>query len=345
MASKNLYENYNNDALKHFNLEDETYYGLVTKGVEIAEVFITQNTSKFDEIQDLLETNTIEDNKIKDYKRGFVLSKCPVTLDRIKAAAKEHNITITNDYDKADFLIGHDNIYASYDNGEKILSTQLMYKLWNYEAFSDTNGRCSFIENYSKQHGTKVIYDDKLSEFFNTWHGADSDNLMEEWIITPMALNLAYLVDIGELKVINVENLLHASSNITPLSESMVNELANWCQSYDHDNKAIAAKILPTVDYTKKPHLMWKLAQEIGSYTYSFNRDKDVQYWLEASRLGEYYHMSAQDMILDLEKENKLNSMSFKYLEKIVRKEISIHNRDLYVFKVSVKSEYKKYLK
>ena len=55
--------------------------------------------------------------------------------------------------------------------------------------------------------------------------------------------------------------------------------------------------------------------------------------------------MSAQDMILDLEKEEKLDSESFRYLEPIVRKEISIHNRDLYVFKVQVKPEYRKYLK
>jgi len=49
-------------------------------------------------------------------------------------------------------------------------------------------------------------------------------------------------------------------------------------------------------------------------------------------------------MILWLEKENKLDGESFRYLEKIVRQDISIHNRDLYTFKVSVKSEYKKYL-
>ena len=37
--------------------------------------------------------------------------------------------------------------------------------------------------------------------------------------------------------------------------------------------------------------------------------------------------------------------MSFKYLEPIVRREIRISNRDLYVFGVSVKKEYQKYLK
>ena len=186
---------------------------------------------------------------------------------------------------------------------------------------------------------------DKLSDYFTTWNASDGDTLMEEWIITPMALHLAYLVDIKELEVLNIEDLLHSSANVIPLDEAMVNELTQWCQSYDRDNIEIAAKILPTVDYTKKKHLMWQLAQEIGSYTYNFNRDKDVQYWMESSKLTNYYHMSAQDMILDLENKGILDPESFKYLEKIVRKEISIHNRDLYVFKVAVKTEYKKYLK
>ena len=46
-----------------------------------------------------------------------------------------------------------------------------------------------------------------------------------------------------------------------------------------------------------------------------------------------------------MEKDEILNKESFRYLEKIVRKEISIDNRKLYTFKVSVKQEYKQYLK
>ena len=55
--------------------------------------------------------------------------------------------------------------------------------------------------------------------------------------------------------------------------------------------------------------------------------------------------MSAQDVVLDLEEKGKLDGESFRFLEKIIRQEISIHNRELYTFKVSVKKEYKKYLK
>ena len=76
-----------------------------------------------------------------------------------------------------------------------------------------------------------------------------------------------------------------------------------------------------------------------------FNRDKDIQYWLEQSNFNKFSRKSAQDMILWLEVNEKLNSTSFKYLEPTVRQEIHISNRDLYVFKVQVKPEYLKYLK
>ena len=50
-------------------------------------------------------------------------------------------------------------------------------------------------------------------------------------------------------------------------------------------------------------------------------------------------------MIKYLEEEEYLDSESFRYLEPIVRKEITISNRELYTFKVQVKEEYRKYLK
>ena len=78
---------------------------------------------------------------------------------------------------------------------------------------------------------------------------------------------------------------------------------------------------------------------------YGFNRDKDVQYWLEQSGLSRLYHQDAEGLILEMEKDEILDKESFRYLEKIVRKEISIDNRKLYTFKVSVKQEYKQYLK
>ena len=78
---------------------------------------------------------------------------------------------------------------------------------------------------------------------------------------------------------------------------------------------------------------------------HKFNRNKDVQYWLENVDWDNLRYKSAEDMIVYLEEKEQLTHESFCHLEPLVRKEISICNRELYVFKVSVKPEYRKYLK
>ena len=50
-------------------------------------------------------------------------------------------------------------------------------------------------------------------------------------------------------------------------------------------------------------------------------------------------------MVLWLEEQELLDSKSFRYLEPLIRKDIRIENRDLYVFQVAVKKQYRKYLK
>lgn len=342
MANKNVNQDYNNDALKHFGLDNDLFYGVIISNL-VEDVLITQDQTTFEKVRDLLTDETIDGTKIQNYKRAFIMSGGSVTQDRLKAACKEHKVTITNDYEKADFIITNDDTYQKFSNGERIKTSKLMYRLWNYEAFKPEDVPGSGI---IKSHHCPVIWDYKWDDRgIPSYQCGNPISLMDEWGITGLALNIAHLVDTGELEVINEETILHSSANKIDLTETLVKELGDWVNSYDSENIAVAAKILPTIDYTKRPHLLWELAQKLYSYTHNFNRDKDVKYWLEKAELSELYHSSAEDMIMKLEKEEKLNNESFRYLEKIVRTEISIHNRELYVFKVSVKPEYKKYLK
>jgi hypothetical protein len=338
MANKNVYQEYNQDALDHFKLDEEPLYGVLSSDSEVSDVLITQDQTRYENIKNMLSIENVKSTGLSSYKRAFILPRCPITQDRLKAVAKEKGLTITNDYEKADVIITHDEFFQRFEHGEKIQSTVMMYRLWNYEAFT---GGHRMIDNYDKP----VIYDMKLDGRVSSYHCTGGVSLMDEWGISALALNIAFLIDTAGLKVIDAQTLLHASANLIDLTEDLLEEITQWVNSYDEENIAIAAKILPTIDYTKKPHLMWNLAQNIYSYTHKFSRDKDVQFWEEQSNLDQLYHNSAEDMILQLEKENKLDRESFKYLEKIVRKDISIHNRNLYTFKVSVKPEYKKYLK
>ncbi len=344
MASKSVYQPYEQDALTYFGLEKDPFYGVFSSN-EIHDVLITQDVTTFEKVRDILSNNTNATVDLSNYKKAFILPKCPVSSDRIKEACKEHKITVTNDYEKADFIITHDEFYKKFRDGEKILTSMTMYKLWNYEAFPGTNGHIDFVDKYHFETGKSVLWDLRMDEFRSSYRIDDPESLYDECVLPGLAINLAHLVDTNELDVVDVDDMLCQSANKIELTEQLVDEIKDWMSGYQEENFALVAKVLPTIVTNKKEHLLWRLAKHIYGQMYRFNRDKDVQYWSENANLGKLYHSSAQDMILNLDKEDKLNTESFRYLEPIVRQEIRISNRDLYTFKVNVKPEYRKYLK
>jgi hypothetical protein len=162
-------------------------------------------------------------------------------------------------------------------------------------------------------------------------------------MLTGMAINLAYIIDTTDVSVIDPETVLHSSATKMVLDEQLLSDLKVQLNSYG-DDKALALKIIPTIDYTKNYHLLWQFAQDCNMITYADNRDKDLKYWIRISNFNSFERKSAQGMILWLEENDKLCNTTFRYLEPIVRREISINNRDLYTFKVAVKKEYQQYL-
>ena len=127
--------------------------------------------------------------------------------------------------------------------------------------------------------------------------------------------------------------------------KKIMDDIIRMIRDGSEEEREMVKKIVPAIDYRKKKHLLWKLATEVSGYMYRFNRDKDLSYWIQKSEFNSYSHNTAEDMIKQLEEEECLDTESFRYLEPIVRKEISINNRELYTFKVQVKEEYRKYLK
>jgi hypothetical protein len=346
MASKSVYQKYNTDALDHFGLETASYYGVVSSsGVDT--VLFTDSETTYDKVKDLLKTNTLTGTSFKNKKKAFLLPKSPVSLDRVRAACKEHKITLTNDYELADVIITHDAFSQRFEHGETIKSTVMMGKFWNYHTAVDSGGPSkNFVDKYIETTGYEVLIDSKAEEdSIRRYNCSNGESLYDSWMITGMALDLAYKIDLGELDTIDVDTVVSESANKQELTEDLMRTLITQVSSYNEEDQSMAAMILPTIDYTKNHHLLWQFAQECGHKMYNFNRNKDVQYWLGASNFMKMHNMNAQSMIQWLEKEELLSSDNFRYLEPIVRKEITIYNRDLYVFKVEVKPEYRKYLK
>lgn len=346
MANKSVYQDFDTDAVQHFGLEAAPNYG-VASTTEVNTVLLTEDQTTYEKIKDIITTDTVDSTTFKTCKKAFLLPRSPVSIDRVRAACKEHNIVLTNDYEAADLLLTHGDINERCEHGETIKSTLMMAKLWNYESFDDENTAYSsstLTYDYSVLTGNAVIYHDKISDLVNRNMLNSLNSIYDQWLITGLAVNLAYKIDIGAIKVIDVDIVVCESANKQELTEDVLRDIVNQMNSGE-DDRSIAGMMLPTIDYTKNYHLLWELAKQTEYRMYHFNRNKDIQYWVDKSNYDRLARFSAQDMILWLEQEDKLDAVSFRYLEPMVRKEISIHNRDLYVFKVEVKPEYRKYLK
>ena len=341
--SKNVYQEFNSDAVKKFALGGFPKYGVCSNANGIVETIIaTDSETTYDEIIDLLSKEST--TSFSHLKKAFLLPKSPISIDRIRAALKEHNITLTNDSNTAEFIISHDEFYNHFKNGENIHTSCMMGKLWNYETFDKTVGWARSKE-YCKTQGNNIIYDSKCSEWFNIYNTNSYETLYDSWMLTGMAVNIAYRIKDEFLPVVNVDTILHTSANKQILTEGLMKDLITQIGSHNDEDVSLAGKILPTVDYKTNYHLLWAFANEIDANLYKFNRNKDVIYWKEQAQLEDYSYKSAEDMILWLDEESLLDETNFRYLERIVRKEIRIDNRNLYVFKIQVKPEYRKYLK
>lgn len=347
MANKSVYQSFDTTALNYYDLAGAPLIGVLVGSV-VEDVLCTQDQTTYEKITRSLSVPTESGSTFVTKKKAFILPRCKVSQDRLKAALKEHGIIVTNDYTKADLIVGHEGIEKRFENAEPIMTSIMLAKLWNYET---TDGATSSLTSFStnpinqliKKHGN-VILTSKITENIRYYNFNIINSLYDEWMITGMALNLAHIIDTTEVSVIDAETVLHSSSTKMIMDEELLVDLKKQLNAYGDENKAMAAKIIPCIDYTKNYHLLWQFAQDCENIMWNYNRDKDIQFWLKESNFDKFTRLSAQSMILWLEKKEELCQTTFKYLEPIVRQEIRIENRDLYTFKVSVKKEYLQYL-
>ena len=352
MATKNVHQPALQDAIDHFCIDCDPY-GIMVSAVNgtIEKVYVDESEYTSKKLKKILTDNSDETlaPDLDKLKKAFLFPNATISQDRIKAALKEHKITLTNDYEQADLYLTHHNLDSDFDNGEAISSRCLFAKLWNYEATEQGNSVITdYTENTDNMKGGefgRVILCAK-TEDWHTKHRHEHHSMpVDAWLLSGMAINCAYNVEQGIAEVWDIEKVMNQSANKVILDEQLLNDLKALSSSYNDEDRNMIAAILPTIDYSKNYHLQWQLAQEIGSNIYNYNRNKDVQFWLGVSGFEDHYHRDALGMVQHLEKLDILDKISFRYLEDIVRKEIRIENRDLYTFRVELKPEYRKYLK
>ena len=344
MASKNIHAGeYPDQALLDLGFEDADQIGLMMNNLDIETLTMSESKAQFDKILELLETETT--NNLTNVKRAFILPMHNVSTDRLKAALKEHKISITNDYEKADFIIPHTNFYDSYSGVDNIPQNKMIFKIHN--GYYNNDHR-QITKDYHNDTKNNVILD-KRSLGDSYQHNIDYESLpYDTFILSNMSIILADMIDKGELEVIETDTVLNQSANRVPLTEELMEDIKKMVDNYHASDEEIemAGKIIPTIDPTGEPYLLYKYAVDfLENTSYKYNRNKDVQYWLEKHKIRNLSTRNAEQAIQYFEERGMLDSRCFRALEVLCRKEIQIHNRELYTFKVQVKPEYRKYMK
>ena len=341
MASKNVHDgSITAETLDYLGFTDMVTVGFVTS--EVVDVHLSESQTQWDIIKDLLKTETTSD--LTTVKRAFVLPMHNVSTDRLKASLKEHKISVTNDYEKADFIIPHTNFYDNYSNIPTIPQTKMMFKLSNGYYCHDHR---PLTEDYHDRTGNDVIIESR-SQDNNYQHNMNYESApFDSFIFSSMSLELASLIQNEEMQVIGTDTILNQSANRIPITEQLIEDIRKMCDVYSatDDDIAMAGKIIPTIDPTGEPYLLYTSASMLENVSYKFNRNKDVMYWMDKHDIYNLSRKNAEEAIKYFDEKGQLDSRCFKSLEVKCREQIQINNRELYTFKVQVKPEYRKYMK
>ena len=343
MANKNIHQQeFPDQVLTDLGFDEAVEVGLMIKNMDIEEIYLSESLAQYNKIQTLLETETT--SKLTTVKKAFILPMHNVSTERLKAALKEHKIGITNDYEKADFIIPHTNFYDMYQSVEWIPQTKMMFKMTNGYYSNDHR---QAVQDYHEKTGNNIILDkNSLGDRYQ--HNIDYVSApYDSYCFSKMSLILADLIDKGELQVIETDTILNQSANRVPMTEELMEDIKKMVDNYNASDEELemAGKIIPTIDPTGEPYLLYKYAVDfLDNTSYKYNRNKDVMYWLEKHKIRLLAHKNAEEAIKYFEEKDMLDSRCFRALEVKCREEIQISNRELYTFKVQVKPEYRKYM-
>jgi|694.fasta_scaffold00097_80 hypothetical protein len=324
-------EGFNLNALAHFNLEGASYMEVPSNTMDTSEPYIILNEYDYDRIYNILSKDKIT-NGMSNLKSGYLLNRCPVSLDRVKHEIKNKKLKLSNNHLTSDFIITHDNLEFEF-HGKTIPNiTSLFIKGNAFSAFSyKYNNKAKSL--LCSKHDWVVRKANNFG-YTKTWYA-------QVFLVKSKAIEIAYLIDTNVVQdVLNINSILNNSTNLVALDEKLLDLLKGMISSSNTDDLEIAGKIIPTIDQSKNYHFLWALYRTCDTdIRYKFTRNKDVQFWIDNNKY-DYKHLYPGEFIEELKKNNDLNSEAFIYLEKVARKEIRITNREIYNFTVSIKPEY-----
>tara|TARA_R100000654_G_scaffold1300_1_gene4727 strand:+ start:14918 stop:16015 length:1098 start_codon:yes stop_codon:yes gene_type:complete len=315
---------------------------------KLSTVLVTEDKTKYEEHTEIIEGD--HELPIHTYKgkKAFIMTGSSVSADKMKIELKEHGMTITSNPQLADVFISNNHSVFHVHDQSLSLQSYMFYIQNGYSVteFEDTR-RGNYINDWmARQHVEHVLWDNNRADVLDMNIGCcEYDSLpYDTYVYTGISLEILDRIYNHGATVISERRVMEESPNQQVLTSSLLNTIKSM---YDAggDDRSMLEKLLPTIRTDVNRHLLWQLAGSISRYNFN-SRSKDLDYWWSKAKLDWMGRQSAESFLLSEHEDDKLTNEGFKYLEPMVRQEISISNRELYVFKVQVKPELaNKYLK
>jgi hypothetical protein len=268
-------------------------------------------------IEHCIDPDTFDINNYSN-KKCFVIPGCSRTHARVKDMMKDLDIKIVKDYNDADFFISN---------------TSINIKISKNNVFFDLYSNYMNVGWYDNRNILDAFYS-------NITNSGAYNKKVRRYMIGGLYFNLRQT---GK-DFVPIHHFTDLCQDVV-LDEDMKDYLVGMIKSTNTDDYNVVKKILPKIDISSNQLVLFKLFDEcLYKYRNSFERDKDARNWIKESGVYDWYH-SPSFIIEQYHKRGVLTNEGFKYLELKNREDVSIQGGSIYNFKVSLKEEYKKYLK
>ena len=339
MASKTVFQDIDPGAVSTLGIVDQVNVGIPYK-YSVETVLLTEDTTAWVNIADLFERETITD--LTQVSKAFILPSCNMPADRIKSLLKEHKVTITNDYEKADVIVTHNSIEqhtSSNSYPHSILKTKMFCQLTGGYFLNDNR---TYVEDYHTSTGNDCVATEANvdGDYFHNCNYTSMPHI--SYLIPGLTINLGAKIKNKEVQVINAETVDNLSATKQDLTDSLLEDLRSMLTGGSEEQE-IGLSLVPTINSETNVHLVWQLYQIINEGY--FNKDKALKYWEDTNNVRDRFYTSNATEVLQREhNRGTLDKTSFKYIELLCRNDISIRDKSIFVFKVKVAPEYRQYL-
>tara|TARA_R110002110_G_scaffold101636_2_gene258080 strand:+ start:10881 stop:12056 length:1176 start_codon:yes stop_codon:yes gene_type:complete len=338
---------------------------------KLAEVF-SVNKKTFKQIQKLFNGDALLKVKTKD--KVYICPGCKLPQFRIKEYLRTIKATMTREIEKATIIISTDAMCDNVDNGyraNKQARTNKFYFIDDgmfcinkydssrnhneteqkyYSTILDNLGNVGErIRNNNIEDVTKILLSantiDSIS-WNNTMVRRDDDD-ENKWYLYPIVMKVIYEILSKKIPVIHEDTFSEYANSGLKLNDQNVFESIKMMMNGTTEDITLAVEMICNSDFSNAEHELYYLANTHGNLQYR-NRNKNLEYFISASKYMMFAGMSKYEFIQYLKEEDLLTKEAFSnYYAELVDNCLDglkyNHFEDMFNIRISLKDDWLTY--